>query len=265
MEEKKEIELTQSDFEKTKKAEKVHSGTGLKVACGLLALATLGLGGFIVYDKIFATQSEKVETSVSTQKQTENSNTKKQEQTVKNNNGFVGSYSTSGLILVDGAGDVYFEPNNDISHVQGMEAYNFNLKDENVDGEKGIYSFNKEEIKYHPTAHDGQKIEFNGYKLNIKNIISLAEVGIGHQSYEYTWLALNQNGDTYMIIVKPGERNASGNDNTGSTEAKIRVRKLKYKNIISASMIDMGDSVGTVMTDKNGSHFYLTDEDFKYE
>lgn len=67
MEEKKEIELTQSDFEKTKKAEKVHSGTGLKVVCGLLALATLGLGGFIVYDKFFATQSEKVETSVSNQ------------------------------------------------------------------------------------------------------------------------------------------------------------------------------------------------------
>ena len=67
MEEKKEIKLTQSDFEKTKKAEKSHSGTGLKVVCGVLALAVLGLGGFIVYDKFFAAQPEKAETSASNQ------------------------------------------------------------------------------------------------------------------------------------------------------------------------------------------------------
>ncbi len=263
MEEKKEIELTQSDFEKTKKAEKVHSGTGLKVACGALALAVLGLGGFIVYDKFFATQPEKTETSISTQKQAKSLDAEKQEQVTKNDNGFVTEYDSIGQFVVDGNGDVFFDPNEEFPQQEHMEAFNMSFKDENVDGEKGVYSFNKEKLNYHPTGDDGKEVEITGYKLKLKNIISIVKVDIGQQAVDYKWLAIDQNGNAYLVIVKPG--GMIGHDMSKSLEAKVRVRKTKYENVVSASIINAGDSVSTVITDKNGSHFFMTDEDFKYE
>ena len=74
MKEEKNIELDQSDFKENKQARKSGSGLGLKLTCGFLALATLGLGAFVVYDKFFATQPEKTETSASNQTLVEEKN-----------------------------------------------------------------------------------------------------------------------------------------------------------------------------------------------
>ena len=65
-----------------------------------------------------------------------------------------------------------------------------------------------------------------------------------------------------MIIIKPGGM-TSAVDNFSDSEAKLKINKLNYKDIISASMINLGDSIGTMVVDKVGSHFYLSDKDFE--
>ena len=133
----------------------------------------------------------------------------------------------------------------------------------NIDGEKGSYSLDGDEINFHTyPSNDEQKITFSGYKLNIKNISSIIQAECGQNFTAHYYLAITQSGDAYMIIIKPGGM-TSAVDNFSDSEAKLKINKLSYKDIISASMINLGDSIGTMVVDKVGSHFYLSDKDFE--
>ena len=264
MKEEKSIELNKPNFRDDEQAKKSGNGLGLKLTCGFLALATLGLGAFVVYDKFFATQPEKTEISSSIANQHADKS-EKEEQVKKNKNGFVYHTDTTepGYLIVDGNGDVYFDPNEHYSDAQGLESYNFNFATANIDGEKGSYSLDGDEINFHTyPSNDEQKITFSGYKLNIKNISSIIQAECGQNFTAHYYLAITQSGDAYMIIIKPGGM-TSAVDNFSDSEAKLKINKLSYKDIISASMINLGDSIGTMVVDKVGSHFYLSDKDFE--
>ena len=86
MKEGKSIELNKPNFRDDKQVKKSGNGLGLKLTCGFLALATLGLGAFVVYDKFFATQPEKTEISSSIANQHADES-EKEEQVKKNKNG----------------------------------------------------------------------------------------------------------------------------------------------------------------------------------
>ena len=200
--------------------ENKKNGKGMVIAVVILFLLVLGLGGFIVYDKIYSKSSseinknDKISTNEDLEKNILDSNSKI---SVFNKN-FIQSLSFDfGEVLVDKDGNVYITFNN-------QDIYGRDLKQQYGDSLQKLKNmYNKYKIKeYHTNPCDGEAELYEGIKINLEKIISAYYMIQGH-------------ADRYLIFIKEdGTLSALDVEKTLSSGTIILKEKIdNLQNIVS--------------------------------
>ena len=173
---------------------------GLKIACVVLAIMTLGLGTYLILDKTVLKQSS----DNGTKKCVTTSN----EKTATENIGFVydtspiGTYVDYGKYIVTKDGNLYFEPNSEISWSESTEKTSYLVNDET--GTKGKFTFEQDDIGYEVSGALDAPITIDGYKLNVSNVQSVMEVGHGQQKVGILLAIIDKDGNLSILKTKGG-------------------------------------------------------------
>ena len=157
---------------------------GLKIACVALAIMTLGLGTYLILDKIVLTH----DSDNGTKKCVTTSN----EKTATENIGFV----------YDKDGSLYFEPNSEISRSESTEKTSYLVNDET--GTKGKFTFEQDDIGYEVNGALDTPVTIDGYKLNVSNVQSVMEVGHGQQKVGVLLAIIDKDGNLSILKTKDG-------------------------------------------------------------
>ena len=192
----------------------------------ILLVVVIGLGGYLVYDKVLSSNQEKKQ-AIS---ESYYSNLiKNRETTVIYINGSPLNF------LLDKNGDVYYN-----------EGY--------------VYSINTKEpeknytIEDYELSHDGANI-FRGYKLDISNVLMIYYGNTGQGGYG-TYVFIKENGDVATLIIEPSSiiTNSSGTKEVSTIELK---ENNNLKNIVAVTEYDTIDGEGLRVIDINGDQYNL--------
>ena len=183
-----------------KPAESSSGRGGLKIACVVLAIMTLGLGTYLILDKTVLKQ----DSDNGTKKCVTTSN----EKTSTENIGFVydtspiGTYVDYGKYIVTKDGNLYFEPNSEISwsESESTEKTSYLVNDET--GTKGKFTFEQDDIGYEVSGALDAPITIDGYKLNVSNVQSVMEVGHGQQKVGILLAIIDKDGNLSILKTK---------------------------------------------------------------
>ena len=172
---------------------------GLKIACAILAVAVVGLVAYLIVDKANIGQKTNCIT---------NNAAGNGEKATSENVGFVyttstyASYGNYGDYVVTKDGDVYFIPRKEI--VWDDDENNNSKVSFSVDSEVGApgkFEFEPEDIEYYtPPMGDGQKISFEGYKLNLSNVQYVVEVDMGQQKGAASAAIIDRDGNMSLLL-----------------------------------------------------------------
>lgn len=185
-----------------KPAESSSGCGGLKIACVALAIMTLGLGTYLILDKTVLKQ----DSDNGTKKCVTTSN----EKTATENIGFVydtspiGTYVDYGKYIVTKDGNLYFEPNSEISWSESESAEKTSYLVNDETGTKGKFTFEQDDIGYEVSGALDTPITIDGYKLNVSNVQSVMEVGHGQQKVGILLAIIDKDGNLSILKTKDG-------------------------------------------------------------
>ena len=202
----------------------------------ILIVLVLGLGGFIVYDKVLNNNEDNNLGYKGNQTSSENISDSYYSNLVKNRETTVIYINGSPLnFLLDKNGDVYYH-----------ESYKYSI---NTTESKKDYV-----IKDYVLSHDGSNI-YHGYKLDISNVLMIYYGYTGQGGYG-TFVFIKENGDVATLTVNPD----SGTNSIGEKEVSIiKLEENKnLKNIVAVTEYDAFDGQSLKVIDINGAQYNLS-------
>lgn len=223
----------------------------LKALCMFFGIIALCAGGYILYDKVIAKQ-DKLQCETVKEDEKKPAEEKKGEEVAEiASKGFKADVGY-GKIYVTKAGDVYLEPYED-AYV-GALSKKIEFSEDALPGEKGAYKLKTEEIGgkelYQTDAElDIEEVEFDGYKIDLENIVSVYDVTIpAHVWGGWTTVFIDKDGITHWMRIYD-------NGSNGKCEATSIISVDEYKNI--ASIIDRYDYGKVLLVTRDGGHIVL--------
>ncbi len=228
----------------------------IKAVCLFLGIIVLCAAGYIVYDKFIAKHDE---TQCIEAAKDDKAETGKPEEKTDDNIGFRTEVGY-GEIYVNKAGEVYLIPHNyvDNSDYLGVDKIDFDEK--YAPGKAGKYLLKSEDfggyIFYENPVDEGSKEkEFNGYKLDLENIVAVLDVEApAHQWWGWTTAFIDKDGNVSWMRVDPNRMETNGKDykRTGKAAATIVKNYSAHKNI--ATIINDYDYGKITLVTKDGGH-----------
>lgn len=223
----------------------MEKNSGSKILIVVLLIACLGLGGFIVYDKVINKDSncpkeENVVTNCTDKQVTEtttNNNENTKEKT-RNNQILI---TKPGKIIVDKSGDAYlildenYNNYNKIQNATGMGKI----------GKYGEYKVDGYRNRMSMDDTEEDMSTFTGYKLDLSNIVSAYYVEIGQSDYHQTYLFVKEDGTVDMLAFEIGT----------SAKAILEKNVSKQANIVSVTQSATFDSRIAQLVDKEGNTY----------
>ena len=216
-----------------------------KILMIILLFACLGLGGFIFYDKVINKNDDCKKEEIKSITNTDKNNNVENKKSMTNQILII----KPGKIIVDKTGDVYFIIDKNYKRYSTIE----NAEGIDKIGKYGEYQVEgyKQVLDMDGDANIAQK--FEGYKLNLSNIISAYSVNIGQDSeYYQTTFFVEENGTVDMLAFELGD--------TGKAILKKNVSE--YANIVSITQSATFDSAIARLVDKDGNTYDL--ENYNY-
>ena len=197
----------------------------------LLLLIILGLAGYIVYDKVlFKEEPKEVKENDSIQEQVEENNA-----ILKNDVGQVLN-SIYGTFVIDTDGNVYFKPNEKVNSA-GFDAI---FKKESSLGITKTYQI--EIYEANPSEHG-----FEGYKLDLTNIVSGYEIYRGNGGFKYV-LFIDKVGSVYQL-------NFAIDTENGEIDYSNVEKLTDYNNIVSIVETHTFEGYRAVLIDRNNKQY----------
>lgn len=225
----------------------MKQNSGLKTFVVILLIVCLGLGGFIFYDKVINKDNNCPE-------ETKNVTNK------DNSNVVVTSQTKTTQILISKPGKIIVDKNGD-AYLVFDENYTHYNKIKNANGLDKLGKYGEYEVDDYVTGLDYdenskktiKEHKFNGYKLNISNIISVYEVEIGQDPTSYpTYLFIEEDGTVDMLAFEIGS----------SAKAILEKNVSEHANIVSVNQSATFDSAIARLVDKDGNTYDF--ENYKY-
>ena len=226
----------------------------LKALCMFFGIIALCAGGYILYDKVIAKQ-DKLQCETIKEDGEKPADEKKEEKEVEAVEVSSSGFRTSigyGELYVTEAGDAYLRPYEEVN--SGVLRIKIEFEPNALPGEKGTYKLKTEDIggkELYQTDMDldVEEIEFEGYKLNLKNIVSAYDVVIpAHAWGGWTTVFIDSDGITHWMNIRAG----GASDKCEATAIKT---VDKYQNI--ASVIDSYDYGKVLLVTRDGGHIVL--------
>lgn len=214
--------------------EKTKNNTWLII---LLILIILGLTGYIVYDKILSNREAKEpETKEVEETESNETITQNETQVLK---------TRVGDIIVSTDGSVYYVPNTKfLDYHSDGKTLNF------IDDKKiGTYSKYKVEGYKLGVINEGLiPTEFEGYKLDLKNVTAAYECYFGQDSWSDSILFTTKSGKVAAFTVYI-------NISNDKTDVKIDNDITNYENIVSILQSQGFESSNVLLVDKEGNKY----------
>lgn len=266
MEQKGEFQAAQPVAQAQKKS------SGLVLVVVFLALCTLVLGGLYCYEIFVAKNNDSAIADTTNGKKCVSDDAEdaieKQESgdinDIEDKNaelvrtGLVRVFNYGDFYLVK-SGEVYFRPNkNEIT--QGMLKFkmSYDADAEKALGEKGTWTIKTDDLREGFAFWEQESFSFEGYKLDLTNIVSLGEMGFG-QSFDgyYVWF-VDANGDLSTLSIANDMRSGVIKDQV-RTDFKKNI--VKGKNLVAVlSGLSNGDGGYAAGISRNGSIVELDPE-----
>ncbi len=236
---------------------KTKSNKGLAVACCVLAVAVLALGGFVIYDKVI--RKDSVGSNSQTSKCVTYEDTEEESGAGESNaieagktEGFVVDLTAAGQIYVTKKGDVYYVPDSH-SDYEGLKKINFaNQKgQENIPtAKKGSYKLDSKEISNFEPINDGEDFVVDGYKIEgLSDVVSVSELGYGQQPIISHVAFVDTKGEVVFLNVNL----VSGRSSFAYNSAN--------KNISHFQTVNMGSGVGAIVHYRDGSYASFAEDE----
>ena len=229
-------------------------GGAAKVFCVLFALIALGLGGYIVADKTILNDSTKKDGdggNVTNCKTEVDEDDKKEIVGKKIGYEYVDDFYGAFYITKDG--DVYFEPKKAFGYSYDSDAIDWEIsKTNNVMKKESVKIEISDLLNYGVTNGSDDPVEFEGYKIDLKNIQIVAEVEFGQQKNNASTAFIDKDGSLSMLV----SNNVFENDG----KAEFKLFKDIYSNVASVGVSYMGTGYQTVVYFRDGSIAALDDK-----
>ena len=233
---------------------KTKSGKAAKILCVIFALATIGLGGYICYDKFVAkndlTKTDVVdcEDSVDGVKEGETEDVADVKPKLE---GFV-DYAEQGdyaSYYVTSTGEVYLVTRAPMSG--GVPGKEWTITNAEEIGEAGKYTLKLKELgNYSPYMYEESTMEIDGYKLDLKDIVYEEEAGFGQNKSELTTVFVDSDGNMSILTTKGSY--------SGSATAKLEKNVLQ--NVAGIKVVDGGEAARTMVFFRDGSQQFLDEK-----
>lgn len=219
------------------------SNKGLIGLVIILLIGVIGLGGYIVYDKVINKDNEP---KTEKKEEIKNEKTSDVEETVKETKQATQILNTDvGTFIVDKDGSVYYAKS--VDNYQGVEI----KTDDNTIGTYGTYEVSDyvTGLGYdESTKKTTEDHKFEGYKLDLENISSAYDINVG------------QGGKILYFLSKEGKVNELRFIPNGEN-SKIELKKdtCTKSNIVSVLQSSGFDAFEFVLVDKDGNRYTGTE------
>ena len=225
------------------------------ILCTVFALVAIGLGVFLVLGGI---KKEDNKTNCVTAADNQGNSAEADDKKATAATGFVKDVEFATLYVTKN-GEVYLHPAS-YTFTKGSDRFNGVKIDSNYEpGTYGKYKITDSDIigaefrDFDAPKSDPNEAEFQGYKLDLTNIVSVYSVGFGQ-----AW-----NGWNIALVDRDGNMNWLHAEPSGNSTVKTKLIKNieKYKNV-AALMSTVGNDGGyvTIVT-KDGGHIEISAED----
>lgn len=221
---------------------------GLKIVLVIILMIFCGFGGWFLGAKVFDKEDKVV--NKDKEEITDKKEIEIEEQTQVAKQAVQAINTDVGTFIVDKDGSVYYRKGN--KYANGN--ININFKDDSVLGAKGTYEvedyitdLDYDEVnKQHIEKHN-----FDGYKLDLENILSIYEIHVG-----------NGVSNTIYFLSKDGKVNslhfAVVSEDT-PIEVTLKKDICKYPNIVSIVQSSGFDALEVIFVDKDGNKYTGTE------
>lgn len=224
--------------------------SSLIIVCVVLALVAVGLGAYLIIDKTGA--GEKTKCAVSNSEKSSSGSDSSESVGFVYDTDPIGKYVDYGKYIITKDGDLYFAPESKITWYEDhSEKVSYSVDSEV--GAKGKFEFEPDDISYYtPPMKEGQKINFEGYKLNVSNVQFVTELGFGQQ----------KNGILVAIITKDGKMSILKTKEGFGENSKLVIKKDVEENVANVGTAYHGTGMYAVVYYRDGSSKKLNDEVF---
>ena len=177
---------------------KCNRQKGWKVATVLLALVAVGLGVYLALDKTVLKDSAG-KTGGEAKECVAAGVEGDAKEIATGGNGYVYRPEYHGVFYVTKEGDVYYQPAK--SFYDGVENVALTIKDAGNIGTKGKYTLKYDDFEtwYEMSDNDGT-FTFDGYKLDLSNIVIVTEAQYGHQKVAATTIFIDKEGNLSTLV-----------------------------------------------------------------
>ncbi len=221
---------------------KANPTTG--ILCVVFALVALGLGGYLIYDKVIA-KDDKTNCAVAD----------KNDEKKENETNLLGDKDTSfiyspsvygvfyGTYFVTNEGDVYL--NTDSTYADYDSSVKWTPTMAKEAGEKGNFELKAADIRGGEIDVDGaDSYKINGFKLNLTNIRYLTEIMHGQQRVGVQTAFIDKDGNLSLLFAK---------DEGKYPRETLILKKNIDKNVVSVLPVYDDNGYNTMIFYRDGS------------
>ena len=228
------------------------------ILCVVFALAALGLGGYIIFNKTDDGGNKKCAEPVAQNGEENGGSTDDAAKRI----GFVTEVGY-GQMFVTKNGDVYLKPTDYVSARSDYLNISKVVFDSSyAPGTAGKYKITSEDVGGYEFPGDTlvdeykKEIEFDGYKLDLSDIVAVYDVDSpAHQWWGWTTLFVDKDGNTSWMRVEPNYEHVKD----GKARSTFVKNYEGYKNI--AAVINNGFEYGEViLITKDGGQIRAEDD-----
>lgn len=233
---------------------KEKASPALKILCVLFVLISLGLGGFIIYDKVMNDEGSAPQCAEVADDSEEAGNDDGGEAEAEGDITGFWKHTDAGVFFVTKKGDVYYEPAESPIYFLGSHSFSLKFDNSYLPGIAGTYTVSDKDIDGLEVGTPTESIRtrtFSGYKIDVEDIIAINEVGYGQQQVAFEFVLISKSGEASWLTIKPGY---------GSNVAKAKLTKKLggYENVVNAIVTSANDYTTTILILSDGSQVTLS-------
>ena len=183
------------------------SGGLAKILCVVFALIAVGLGVYLVIDKMNSSNTVSSDSANKTTGESKQCVTIAGEgengEIAGNKKGYVFIADYHGTFYITKEGDVYYEPSYGFNSGDG-NYIKYTVKDAGNIGTKGKYTLKFDDFEGYGMVGEDEDIdtfEIDGYKLDVSNIAFVAEGQYGHQKTHGTAILVDREGNMSTFVT----------------------------------------------------------------
>ena len=221
------------------------TGNLFKILCVVLVLVVIGLVVYICLDKTSSNDTASRVDSGETEKcVTAAEDEKETKEIATGGNGYVygrGDTVWHGTYYVTKSGDVYYEP---ATSFYAGEQYNITISDADNIGENGTYTLKYEDFEsWYELGNDSKEFTFDGYKLDLSNIVTVVEAEYGQQKVFASTIFIDKEGNASTLT----------SSNLYEGKVSLKLNKNVDSNVRGVTNAIGGDEALTIVHYMDGS------------